>query len=209
MRIFVLTTGRAASTTFAQACVHLEGMTASHESRSQLIEGRLDYPDNHVEVDNRLAWFLGSLDRLYDDADTFYVWLRRDRAAVSQSYSKRWFVRQSLVRAFHHGILMRKGVPTAPERLDSCDLCMRTIEDNIEFFLKGRSNSCVVTVENLQEDFQRFVQRVGLPCDLERALAALTVVTNLNKGAGRAGSNGRARRLWRAVKRLPEYFREQ
>ena len=60
-----------------------------HETRSALVEGRLDYPDNHIEADNRLAWFLGSLyDRFGDES--MYVHLTRDRNAVVASYEGRW-----------------------------------------------------------------------------------------------------------------------
>lgn len=210
MRVFVLTTGRAASKTFAKACGHIKGMTAAHESRSQLLTDRLVYPDRHVEVDNRLVWFLGSLDRLYDDVDTHYVFLKRDRAKVSESYLRRWFVRQSLVRGFYHSILMRKGDPSLDERAIACRLCVETIEDNIAFFLRGRHNASVVNVETLKADFSAFVERAGLECDLQRALAEFDVTTNLNKeSAGRRRSLGRSlQKLMRAVRNFPDYFRE-
>lgn len=63
--VFVLCTGRCGSTTlFAQACQHIENYTASHESKIFLLgDKRLEYSQNHIEVDNRLSWFLGSLEK--------------------------------------------------------------------------------------------------------------------------------------------------
>ncbi len=209
MRVFVLTTGRAASKTFAKACGHIKGMTAAHESRAEMLSDRLVYPDQHVEVDNRLVWFLGSLDRLYRDTETHYVFLKRDRAKVSESYLRRWFVRQSLVRGFYHSILMRKGDPSPDERAIACDLCIETIEDNIDFFLRGRQNVSVVNVETLRADFATFIERAGVKCDLERAFAELDVTTNLNRtDTGHRRSLKRSlRKLTRAIRNFPEYFR--
>ena len=42
---------------------------------------RLDYPDQHIESDNRLAWYAGRLEKRYGD-DAFYVHLKRDRQRV-------------------------------------------------------------------------------------------------------------------------------
>ena len=59
-RVFVLCTGRCGSTTFARAAAHATNFTAKHESRTyKLGAQRLAYPDNHIEVDNRLAWWRG------------------------------------------------------------------------------------------------------------------------------------------------------
>ena len=56
MNVFVLCTGRCGSTTFACACRHIENYTAAHESRSHLAgPERFAYPEDHIEVDNRLS----------------------------------------------------------------------------------------------------------------------------------------------------------
>jgi hypothetical protein len=87
VRIFVLTTGRSGSLTFAKACGHASNFTAAHESRIDLIDGRLDYPDQHIEVDNRLAWMLGPLHAAHPDAR--YVHLTRDAATTARSFARR------------------------------------------------------------------------------------------------------------------------
>ena len=78
MNVFVLTTGRSGSVTFAEACRHITNYTAGHETRVGLVgDDRLAYPGDHIEVDDRLAWLLGRLEDAYGDA-AFYVHLRRD-----------------------------------------------------------------------------------------------------------------------------------
>src|SRR5664279_6422416 len=85
MNVFVLTTGRAGSESFIAACKHLTNYTAGHESQvSRLGPDRIQYPDRHIEADNRLAWFLGRLEERYGD-EAFYVHLVRDRAATAAS----------------------------------------------------------------------------------------------------------------------------
>ena len=64
MNVFILSTGRSGSQTFARACAHVSNYTSAHESRSGLLgDAHFDYPDNHIESDNRLSWMLGRLDR--------------------------------------------------------------------------------------------------------------------------------------------------
>jgi len=193
MRVFVLTTGRAASATFAEAAALIDGMTTGHESHRGMLEGRLDYPDNHLESDNRLVWFLGSLDRLYDDADTFYVYLHRDPERVAYSYRERWHIDVSVVRAFYHAVLMNKKKPDADVALKACRLFVDTVEDNIRFFLKGRSNWAEIRVETLEEDFFNFMNKSGLTGDREKISLALNRVSNASKRKGK--KNGFLHRL--------------
>lgn len=181
MRVFVLTTGRAASTTFASACSHIEGMSTGHESRRAMIEGRLDYPDQHIEVDNRLAWFLGSLDSLYADPKTFYVHLTRDPEQVARSYRERWHIRVSAVRAFYHGVLMHRHKPTPDEALRACRLFVETVNDNIRFFLRQRDNWVTVRLEHLETDFFHFMDQAGLTGDREKIADVLRQASNISK----------------------------
>jgi len=91
MRIFVLCTGRCGSMTFAKACSHITNYTSAHES------GRYvdwSYQDNHIEVDNRLSWFLGTLAERYPDS--MFVHLSRNRDAVIESFTRRQTLRESV-----------------------------------------------------------------------------------------------------------------
>ena len=78
MNVFVLSTGRCGSTTFIKACSHITNYSSAHESLSTRTgKQRLNYPENHIEADNRLSWLLGRLDNTYGD-DAFYVHLNRN-----------------------------------------------------------------------------------------------------------------------------------
>lgn len=186
MRVFVLTTGRAGSTTFAHAAEHIEGMTAGHETRARCLQGRLDYPDEHIEVDNRLAWFLGSLDARYADHETFYVHLRRDAEKVATSYLDRWHIRVSVVRAFYQGILMNREKPTPEQALDACRLFVDSVEDNIRFFLKHRSNWAEVRLEHMEVDFVTFMQKAGLKGNHAAIREILRARHNVSKREGKS-----------------------
>ena len=107
MRVFILCTGRTGSKSLIKACEHITNYTASHESRSKLIgENRFRYPDDHIEADNRLSWFLGTLDKKYGK-EAFYVHLKRDKTKVIDSFSQRWTNQGSILKAFSEGILMQ------------------------------------------------------------------------------------------------------
>lgn len=188
MRVFVLTTGRSGSTTFAEACTHIEGMTSGHEIHAGMIEGRLEYPNNHIESDNRLVWFLGTLDRLYDDEDTFYVHLTRDREKVAYSYRDRWQGAICVARHFYHGILMNRAKPDMARALEACRLLVDTVEDNVAFFLSRRQNWVTVRMESLEEDFFKFMDAAGLQGDRDKIMTALRTVKSGNKYARKKGS---------------------
>jgi hypothetical protein len=89
MNVFVLSTGRCGSTTIARAFGHAVNFTSGHETRANFVDGRLDYPDQHIESDNRLCWFLGSLDRRYGERAR-WIHLTRDPDEVIESYWRRW-----------------------------------------------------------------------------------------------------------------------
>jgi hypothetical protein len=69
---------------------------------------RLLYPEDHIEIDNRLSWFLGKLDEKYGD-NAFYVHLRRNDLATAQSLAKRigQKYRQGIMGAYEGDIVMR------------------------------------------------------------------------------------------------------
>ncbi|NEP49499.1 MAG: hypothetical protein F6K65_12030 [Moorea sp. SIO3C2] len=150
--VFVLCTGRCGSTTFTQACQHIQNYTASHESRISLIgDQRLQYSQNHIEVDNRLSWFLGSLDKNYGDS-AFYVHLKRDIMSTAKSYAKR--LDSPIIKGYSESIILPKQFKY--ERLDIClDYC-HTVNANIELFIKNKINKMEFKLENAQEDFGTF-----------------------------------------------------
>lgn len=166
--------------TFAKACEAITNYSVAHESRVGELD-RLAYPDNHIEVDNRLAWFLGLLRERYPSA--CYVQLLRDRDAVVRSYTRRlsdnWparrklldglrrargFYRAGLPDAFAHGILHRRTRLEPSEEELAMRLMVDTVNANIRLL-----RPATVTLED-PATFRAFWGRIGAEGDLERAL---------------------------------------
>ena len=166
MNVFILNAGRCGSTTFIQACQHISNYKALHESRSTLTgEQRLAYPANHIEADNRLCWMLGRLERKFGN-DAFYVHLSRDPRATANSFARR--AHFGIMQAYQTGILLGGQEQTAQEiAFDYLD----TVESNIAFFLKDKTDWMNFHLEMATTDFTRFWRRIGAEGDLEKALA--------------------------------------
>lgn len=174
MNVFVLNAGRCGSTTFAAACSHITNFACGHETRMGLIgHERLDYPADHIEIDNRLAWILGRLHRAYGD-DAFYVHLKRDTEATAKSYLKRY--QFGIIRAYREGVLLSLPEKTSPMSvaLDYCD----TIDSNIELYLRDKTRTMDFRLENARRDFPRFWHKIGAEGDLDAALAEFDVLHN-------------------------------
>lgn len=169
--IFVLGTGRCGSVTFIRACQHLSNFTAGHETRAGYIgKERFAYPDNHIEADNRLSWFLGGLADSFSDDRTLYVHLRRDREATAASFLRRWdsTYRSSIIRAFGHGLIMRDSDWDNPRAV--CEAYVDTVTQNIDVFLRDR-DATTIWLENAAEEFPLFVERIGATGDVAAAFA--------------------------------------
>lgn len=177
MRAFVLCSGRCGSLTFARACEHITNYTSAHESRAGLVQGRLDYPEDHIEVDNRLAWFLGSLEKKYGD-DPVYVHLTRDPEAVAESYSHRFYVKAGIMHGFGYGVVRPAKPPKERDRMDVARLFVRTVTDNVESFLKDKTKVVRVRLEDPHEPFDRFWDLLGAEGDREAAHDTLRTVHN-------------------------------
>jgi hypothetical protein len=170
--IFVLCTGRCGSLTFTRACTHLDNYTSGHETRSRLFgPERLDYPDRHIEVDNRLSWYLGRLAERYDGTGVKYVHLLRDPEEVAQSHLARWDspFRASSIRAFGHGIIMGVRDWTEEERLEVSRDYVATVTANIKEFLRGR-DAMTVHLATAKSDFPSFLDWIGAEGDLDAAI---------------------------------------
>jgi hypothetical protein len=180
MNVFVLGTGRCGSVTFARACGHFTNYTSGHETRARLVgDERLNYPPDHIEVDNRLSWFLGPLAARFPDETTLYVHLVRDHDAVVDSFARRWDspFRASIIRAFGHGIVMRTSDWPEDEIRGVCSTYVSTVNDNIREFLRHR-DAVEVDIANGIEMLPRIADRIGAAGDIEAALAELAVHHN-------------------------------
>lgn len=178
--VFVLATGRSGTMTFARACGHIAGFSAGHETRSQLIGGdRFDYPPDHIEVDNRLSWFLGELAHRWTSPATLFVHLRRNRNEVVRSFERRWdsTFPASIIRAFGHGIVARANNWSNDERREVCEFYVDTVNRNIAEFVRGR-NSMTIELEHLHDQFGMFVDRLDTTADMEGARREIATAHN-------------------------------
>lgn len=173
MNVFVLCTGRCGSVTITRACDHISNYTNSHESRSQMYgEERLNYPENHIEIDNRLSWLLGRLDEKYGD-DAFYVHLKRDENATAASFVKRY--RKGIMKGYQK---ILHGLPwNADKHAVALDYC-HTVNSNIATFLKTKSKTMQMDIENGKEDFARLWGLIGAEGDQEKALSEFEIRHN-------------------------------
>lgn len=207
MNIFVLSTGRCGSATFARACSHITNYTSAHESRWGLVgDARLTYPAHHIEVDNRLSWMLGRLHERYGD-DAFYVHLLRDDEFVAASYHRRWLQDFAVVRGYNQDILCRKT-----RDLEAClDYC-QTVNANIRQFLRDKPRQMTMHLNEAPTAFREFWNAIGAEGELQAALS-----TWMEKHNATTRDTGRLRprakfyrfrsKVRRAAQRLPEYWR--
>ena len=177
MRVFVLNTGRCGSTTFFKACSHIENYTSGHETLSREVGAkRFDYPDNHIEVDNRLSWHLGELHFSY--TDVFYVHLKRDREQVANSFLKRFGRPRSIIDSFCSGIRMTDHRSlTRHQMKEVCYDYVDTVNTNIEHFLTGK-NHITAQLENIEPAFEQFFIETGAKGDLEKSLMEFKIKYN-------------------------------
>lgn len=185
MNVFILCTGRSGSTTFVKACSHITNYSSGHETRTKLNGvDRFSFPENHIEGDNRLSWLLGQLDGHYGN-DAFYVHLIRKKEGVAGSYMKRWKGSSSIIKAYTAGIKMRR--PQKLNKEQKYQYCLDyydTINKNIEFFLRDKSNKMVIRLEEIENGFEEFWSKIGAEGDYEKARQELRVKHNATKKRG-------------------------
>ena len=174
MNVFILCTGRCGSTTFIKACSHITNYTSAHESRSHLIgEEHFQYPSNHIEADNRLSWFLGKLEKLYGDT-ALYVHLLRDRKDTAESLYKRYH--KGIMQAYTKGIIMYRM--DDPPDISFCYDYIDTVNTNIEIFLQDKSKKINFQLENAEQDFKIFWEKIKAQGDIETALSEWNKIYN-------------------------------
>lgn len=197
MRAFVLTTGRTGSTTFTRACSHARNYTSGHETNARNVQARLVYPDQHIEVDNRLVYFMGSLHNAYPEA--FYVHLVRNPDEVVRSFRRRTVdaygpggrTRESLRRlrgrygwsvssAFLHGVLKRDERLGPDELDDALRLFVDATNANIAEFLRDKDH-LRIELGSAGDTFDRFWNRMEAEGDLEAARAEFQVAHNASR----------------------------
>lgn len=182
MNIFVLCTGRSGSTAFIEACKHITNYTASHESLTdRLFEKRFEFPNNHIEADNRLSWQLGQLDEKYAEK-AFYVFLKRNKEDVAKSYMSRFLMPKSMIYAYANGI--KKQPPEALSQSTRYEICLDyvdTVNANINQFLKDKPKKITLDIGDIQMEFKKFWKAIDAEGDLDSALAEFSKKHNKSK----------------------------
>lgn len=186
MNVFVLSTGRCGSTTFREACRQATNFSTGHESRALLWgDARLDYPDQHIEVDNRLSWFLGQLDAQFG-TEAFYVHLIRSKDETVHSLNGRWHRTVSIMHFYTQGVLMTDPQSLSDdERLQLCADYYEAVNENIRHFLQNKPFQLTIHLENWRQSFPDFWQQIGAKGDLEAALDTLGQIHNQQLPPGR------------------------
>lgn len=169
MRIFVLCTGRCGSMTFAETCKHIKNYSSAHEP--PISRTYIDYPDNHIVVDNKLIWLAPTLLKKYPC--TYWVHLRRSREHVFKSYSTN--------KGYHTIISFMQLVPFFRKQaaLDnwefSVNYYLTVVQDQIENFLKGIPSKRKSTVDiEFASTFKNFWEDINAEGNLEEALVTFS-----------------------------------
>ena len=150
--VFVLCTGRCGSVTLSKACSYISNYSSGHETRIKNVD-RIDFPDGHIEIDNRLIWFFGELGEKYPNA--LYIHLKRNSEDVSRSIHGR-----TVHDAFSKLMLRKMSVETS-------ECYVRTVNSNISYFLKDKKH---ITLELENLDFKKFWDFIGAEGDYQSAL---------------------------------------
>jgi hypothetical protein len=122
------------------------------------LSDRVEHPDNHIEVDNRLSWLLGRLDRVYGD-EAFYVHLKRDREATAKSFTRRYDM--GIIEAYRKRVIWQADGDPAVKSIDICKHYCDTVNSNIEFFLKNKTKTMQFRLQSAEGDFRTFWDRIG------------------------------------------------
>lgn len=179
MNVFVVSPGRTGTKSFSKACEYISNYTSGHETRIGLpAREKIDYPENHIECDNRLVWLFGPLYEKYADS-AVYVKLRRDPEKIAASYNRRWHVKHGVMTAYASGILMASSSKFG---LDFCRDYVETVDKNINFFLKNVKRAVEIDLEHPEEGFAKFWEMIGAEGHYSAALETLGHAENASKG---------------------------
>ncbi len=205
MNVFILNTGRCGSVAITKACNHITNFTAGHETRSGLIgDEHFDYPENYIEADNRLSWFLGRLDIAYGD-NAVYVHLLRNEHAVAQSFTRRYW--NGIIKAYRgQGILRKVPDKTEPYEV-ALDYC-HTVNSNVECFLKDKSKKMTINIEDIKTEFPKFWELIGAEGDLDAAIVEFDKMHNSSKKRILPeGISKVLKKLQRIIVKFPNYLK--
>lgn len=158
--VFVINTGRCGSVSFSEACKIVRNYSTTHESLwGKKLPERIEYPSNHIEIDNRLSFYMGELHKKYGD-DALYVHLYRDNLQTARSYFNRITDQNSIAFSWSKSI-NRSKVPSLQDCLDM----VVSQNQNIDFFCSNVKNSMSIDIELIEEEFPKFLNIIGADFD--------------------------------------------
>jgi hypothetical protein len=170
--IFVLSPGRSGSKSFVEATSHLTNYSSAHESRAaRLGDERFNFPQFHIEADNRLIWFHGEMSKRFNGEDVLYIHLKRDFDDTVDSLLHRLRnsnYRSSIMTAFSHGILMKPKDWKQEEEPKLAQFYVETIHSNISDFLSNKKH-LTVHLQDGGESFDTFLDAIDAEGDLQMA----------------------------------------
>lgn len=174
---------------------------------AKLASERIEFPDNHIEADNRLSWLLGRLDMRYGD-EAYYVWLKRDDRQVSESYSKRWGGGHLIMEGYCRSVLQFPESSNI-NRVEVASDYVGTVDANIQLFLKDKTNGMIFRLENARADFERFWNWIGAEGNLSKALNEWERTYNATASEKRSNLFQRGtRKVVRILRKLPLFVRK-
>ena len=179
MRVFILAPERSGTTTFYKACKHITNYVTSHETNQNSLAKHLNmtYPDNHIEIDNRLVFNLGYLDRFY--GDSVFVVLYRPIYKNIYSLMKRFHDRGSIVEGYMDNIIgVRPELASEKEKHQAAWCYTVSTRNNIRLFLKGKKDIFTILIEDPEVNFIKFWKFIGAEGDLQAALNEFRVKHN-------------------------------
>ena len=171
--IFVLSAGRCGSMTFIKACDHITNYTSQHESGRNFESHQkynLIYPEHHIESDNRLAWFLGSLEKLYGNK-AYYIKLTRNKDKIMNSYLKRKSLNQGILPAFAINIFQQKKRSISKDGyIWATKHYINTVYDNIDFYLRDKTNKIEFDIDDPIDKFHQIWIDIEAQGNLNKAM---------------------------------------
>jgi len=173
MRVFVLCTGRCGSLTFARAAAHATNYTAAHESDG--LRRGLAFPDDHIEVNNRLVWFLGILAERYPQAR--FVHLTRDPEQTARSYADRGDDDDGKILRAWRRTIKQDGRPGGPLIADAREY-VAAVNSLIAGYLDGCNLDWLPVRLGRPDTFARFWDWIGARGDRDVALATFGRIHN-------------------------------
>jgi hypothetical protein len=199
MNVFVLCTGRCGSETFTRACEHIKNYTVAHESNNRpWVKDRyrsLRFPPRHIEVDNRLSWFLGALEKEYGPR-AFYVHLLRRREEVAGSLVARG--EHSILYTFATGTLQYFAAVRKLSTKERYQIGLQywdTVNDNIKAFLRDKPHQMTMWLHDIKGPYGKFWESIEAEGDLDAALTEWDIRYNATKPKGHTSSSSEAK-LW-------------